>query len=104
MLARLFDKLQCCTGSSPDYRIRVMSAMAHLYGPAMVVATIIIGLLGGESTGVHVAGHIPSGLPHLALPHFDSTTMQELTPGALAIVLIGCGAPTANSVTIRTPF
>jgi len=55
----------------------------------MVVATIIIGLLGGESTGVHVAGHIPSGLPHLALPHFDSTTMQELTPGALAIVLIG---------------
>jgi MFS superfamily sulfate permease-like transporter len=30
---------------------------------AMVVATIVIGLLGGEATGVHVAGHIPSGLP-----------------------------------------
>jgi len=55
----------------------------------MAVATIVIGLLGGEATGVHVAGYIPSGLPHLALPHFDSTILQELTPGALAIVLIG---------------
>ena len=55
----------------------------------MVVATIVIGLLGGEATGVHVAGHIPSGLPHLTLPYFDSTILQELAPGALAIVLIG---------------
>jgi MFS superfamily sulfate permease-like transporter len=29
----------------------------------MAVATILIGLLGGEATGVHVAGHLPSGLP-----------------------------------------
>src|SRR6516225_1038503 len=55
----------------------------------MVVATIVIGLLGGEATGVHVAGHIPSGLPHLTLPKFDVTTWYELTPGALAIVLVG---------------
>src|SRR5215469_3803981 len=55
----------------------------------MAVATIVIGSLGGEATGVHVAGHIPSGLPHLTLPHFDSTILQELAPGALAIVLIG---------------
>lgn len=55
----------------------------------MAVATIVIGLLGGEATGVHVAGHIPSGLPQLTSPHFDSTILQELTPGALAIVLIG---------------
>ena len=55
----------------------------------MAVATIGIGLLGGEATGVHVAGHLPSGLPHLIWPHFDSTILQELAPGALAIVLIG---------------
>jgi anti-anti-sigma factor len=36
-----------------------------------------------------VVGHIPSGLPPLTLPHFDSTILQELAPGALAIVLIG---------------
>src|SRR6516165_407365 len=67
----------------------------------MVVATIVIGLLGGEATGVHVVGHLPSGLPHLTLPHFDSTILQELTPGALAIVLIGyaeslCAAKAAS--------
>jgi sulfate permease, SulP family len=55
----------------------------------MVVATAAIGLLGGEATGVHVAGHIPSGLPHLVLPNFDVAILQELAPGALAIVLVG---------------
>jgi len=55
----------------------------------MAVATILIGLLGGEATGVQVAGHIPSGLPHLAVPNLDATKLYELAPGALAIVLVG---------------
>jgi len=55
----------------------------------MAVATILIGLLGGEATGVHVVGHIPSGLPHLTLPNLDATILYELAPGALAIVLVG---------------
>jgi high affinity sulfate transporter 1 len=55
----------------------------------MAVATIVIGLLGGEATGVHVAGHIPSGLPHLVVPILDAKTLTELAPGALAIVLVG---------------
>ncbi|MGB8678186.1 MAG: SulP family inorganic anion transporter, partial [Pseudolabrys sp.] len=52
-------------------------------------ATIMIGLLGGEAAGVHVAGHIPSGLPQLTPPNLDATTWYELAPGALAIVLVG---------------
>src|SRR6516164_7157846 len=55
----------------------------------MAIATIAIGLLGGETTGVQVAGHIPSGLPHLTLPSLDATILRELAPGALAIVLVG---------------
>jgi SulP family sulfate permease len=55
----------------------------------MIVAMAAIGLAGGETTGIHVAGHIPSGLPHLVLPNFDLTILKELTPGALAIVLVG---------------
>jgi high affinity sulfate transporter 1 len=55
----------------------------------MAIATIVIGLLGGEATGVQVAGHIPSGLPHLTPPNLDPTILYELAPGALAIVLIG---------------
>ena len=52
-------------------------------------ATILIGLLGGGATGVHVAGHIPSRLPLLTLPNLDATIWYELAPGALAIVLVG---------------
>src|SRR5215467_992598 len=55
----------------------------------MTVATAVIGLLGGEATGVDVAGQIPSGLPHLVLPMFDIAVLRELAPGALAIVLVG---------------
>lgn len=55
----------------------------------MAAATIVIGLLGGEATGVHVAGHLPSGLPHLTLPTLDISKLSELVPGALAIVLVG---------------
>ena len=55
----------------------------------MIVSTASIGLLGGEAAGVHVAGHVPSGLPHLVVPSFDIATLQALAPGALAIVLVG---------------
>jgi high affinity sulfate transporter 1 len=54
-----------------------------------VVATILVGLLGGEAAGVSVVGDLPSGLPHLVLPNLDPTILQELVPGALAIVLVG---------------
>ena len=55
----------------------------------MAIATVVIGLLGGEATGVHVAGHLPSGLPHLTRPNLNISTLSELMPGALAIVLVG---------------
>src|SRR5262245_41600382 len=44
----------------------------------MAVATIAIGLLGGEATGVHVAGHILYGLPQLTLPHLDCPYLREM--------------------------
>ena len=54
-----------------------------------VVATILVGLVGAEAAGVSVVGDLPSGLPHLALPHLDPAILRELAPGALAIVLVG---------------
>jgi sulfate permease, SulP family len=54
-----------------------------------VVATILVGLLGGEAAGVSVVGDLPSGLPHLALPKLDLAILRELAPGALSIVLVG---------------
>ena len=55
----------------------------------MAAATVVIGSLGGEAAGVHVAGNLPSGLPSLVVPKLDLATLQELAPGALAIVLVG---------------
>ncbi|HEX4569822.1 MAG TPA: SulP family inorganic anion transporter [Dongiaceae bacterium] len=53
------------------------------------LATVLVTLLGGEAAGISVVGNLPSGLPHLVLPNFDPTTLWELAPGALAIVLVG---------------
>ena len=53
------------------------------------VATVAVGLLGGEAVGISVVGDLPSGLPHLALPTLDPAVIRELVPGALAIVLVG---------------
>jgi SulP family sulfate permease len=55
----------------------------------LVVATIFVRLLGGETASVDVVGDLPSGLPHFRVPNLDITTLQELAPAALAIVLVG---------------
>jgi sulfate permease, SulP family len=55
----------------------------------VIMATILVGLFGGEGAGVSVVGDLPSGLPRLALPRLDVATLEELAPGALAIVLVG---------------
>jgi SulP family sulfate permease len=54
-----------------------------------VVATVLVGLLGGEAAGIGVVGQLPSGLPRLVLPNLDPAVLRELAPGALAIVLVG---------------
>ncbi|MBV8132921.1 MAG: SulP family inorganic anion transporter [Alphaproteobacteria bacterium] len=54
-----------------------------------IMATILVGLFDGEAAGVSVVGQLPSGLPHLALPNLNLAVLQELAPGALAIVLVG---------------
>jgi len=54
-----------------------------------VVATVLVSLLGGEAAGVSVVGELPSGLPHFVIPDLDPAVLQNLAPGALAIVLVG---------------
>jgi sulfate permease, SulP family len=55
----------------------------------VTVATILVGLFGGEAAGIRVIGDLPSGLPPIELPHLDPAVLWKLTPGALAIVLVG---------------
>jgi len=80
------------TGTLSLAAMLLLRYMAPAVPAALVVmatATIAIGLLGGEATGVHVAGHLPSGLPHLTWPNLDLSVLRDLVPGALAIVLVG---------------
>ncbi|HEU0215597.1 MAG TPA: SulP family inorganic anion transporter [Stellaceae bacterium] len=59
---------------------------------ALVVAaaaTLLISLLGSQTSGISVVGELPSGLPHFALPDLNPLTLRDLLPGALAIVLVG---------------
>ena len=80
------------TGSLSLIAMLLLRQLAPRVPAALVVAvlaTILVGLLGGEVAGVSVVGALPSGLPHLTLPNLDFAVLQELVPGALAIVLVG---------------
>jgi SulP family sulfate permease len=80
------------TGSLSLIGMLLLRRLAPRIPAALVVAvaaTILVGLLGGEAAGVSVVGELPSGLPHLTLPRLDLAVLQELVPGALAIVLVG---------------
>ena len=56
--------------------------------PLIAVGVGIAGaaLLGLQAHGVELVGHIPKGLPSLTLP--DTSLLQQLWPGALAIALM----------------
>jgi SulP family sulfate permease len=56
---------------------------------AMLVGALLGFLLGGEVTGIHLVGALPSSLPPLSLPDFSLQTWQQITSGALAIAILG---------------
>lgn len=53
------------------------------------VATVLVAVFGGASSGISVVGELPSGLPHMVLPALDPSILEALVPGALAIVMVG---------------
>jgi sulfate permease, SulP family len=80
------------TGSLSLLAMLLLRHLAPRVPSALVIAilaTVVVGLLGGEAAGVSVVGHLPSGLPHLVLPKLDPAILWELAPGTLAIVLVG---------------
>ncbi len=53
---------------------------------ALVLMTVIAGVLGLDQKGVKVLGAMPSGLPSLTLPDVPLADYMRLLPGALAVV------------------
>ncbi len=60
-------------------------------GPVLAIAITILVTWGLSLTeqGVAVVGHIPQGLPSIALPEFDLQLWQQLLSSALIISIIG---------------
>ncbi|HUK87897.1 MAG TPA: SulP family inorganic anion transporter, partial [Terriglobales bacterium] len=54
-----------------------------------ILATALVALFNLEAADVAVVGELPSGLPHLVMPSLDPAILEQLVPGALAIVLVG---------------
>jgi SulP family sulfate permease len=53
---------------------------------ALVLMTVIVGVLGLDQKGVKVLGTMPSGLPSLTLPNVPIADYLRLLPGAMAVV------------------
>ena len=68
-----------------------LSGIFSKLGPvlALVVTIVITSGLGLDQKGVKVLGEVPSGLPTLLVPAFDSTLWGQLVVPALLISIIG---------------
>jgi SulP family sulfate permease len=60
-------------------------------GPFLVVIVSVLTVLflRLDKTGVAVVGIVPQGLPSLAIPELDVSSLRTLLPGALSITFIG---------------
>jgi len=71
-------------------RERVADIIAKA-GPlvAIVGTTVIVGMADLRAQGVHVVGSVPTGLPPLSWPRFETSMWAQLLPAAALISLIG---------------
>jgi len=56
---------------------------------AVLVTTLVAWLFGLGDQGVHLVGHVPSGLPELTMPTMDLGLWQQLAVSALLISVVG---------------
>lgn len=70
----------------------------------VVVVASILAVKGFDlaAAGVHVAGEIPAGLPSLAVPTLNLTTVSALVPGAIGIAIVVYGESMALSKTFSS--
>ena len=65
----------------------------------VVVATLVVWVIGGDTMGVKLIGAIPAALPSFGLPDVALTDVLALVPTALGIALVGY---TDNVLTARS--
>ena len=56
---------------------------------ALIAASALAFMLGGEDKGIALVGAIPSQLPPFSMPDFSLETIRQLAPEAFAVALLG---------------
>ena len=56
---------------------------------AMIIGSVVVVLIGGESLGIETVGNVPSNLPPFRIPNFNFEDMRLLTTGAVTLALLG---------------
>lgn len=72
------------------------------YALAILAAAAVVAVLNLDSKGVKIVGEIPGSLPPLSMPVWNWNLIQNLTPGAIAIALIGIAESISASKTVAS--
>ncbi len=83
---------------SPKTRTGIPIIPSYLI--AILLAAVVVMVLDLEKIGVKVVGEIAGSLPPLSMPYFNLEFLQILTPGAIAIALIGFAESTSAAKTV----
>lgn len=69
--------------------VKRIGPWAPHYLVAMILGTMLVFFFGQYFPGAEVVGTMPAGLPSFRWPNFDWTLWRDLTPGALAVAVLG---------------
>jgi SulP family sulfate permease len=72
------------------------------YALAIFAAAAVVAVWDLDSKGVKIVGEIRGSLPPLSMPDWNWNMIQNLTPGAIAIALIGLAESTSASKTVAS--
>ncbi len=84
----------------------------HKFAPKLPAALIVLflsialsSLLGFESSGIHIVGDIPAGLPPFGFPEgLDLRALLSVTPGAVGVALVAFAESVAIARSYSTRF
>ena len=92
LLVLFFNKV------SPKTRSGIPMLPSYLI--AILTAAVVVMVFELDKIGVKIVGDIPGSLPPLSMPYFNLEFLQVLTPGAIAIALIGFAESTSAAKTV----
>jgi SulP family sulfate permease len=69
---------------------------------SLIVAAIAVAFFDLDKQGVKIVGEIPTTLPPISMPLFDWELIRTLSPGAVAVALIGFAEATSSAKVVAS--